>query len=106
MKVLLDENLPHDLRHFLPGHDVFTVAYKGWNGLRNGELLQVAAADGFDVLLTLDRGLQYQQHLPTLPTAVVEIQSRSSKLVDLMPLVPAILVALGGLQPRTLVKVP
>jgi len=48
MKVLLDENLPHDFRHFLPGHEVFTAAYQGWTGLRNGELLARAAAEGFD----------------------------------------------------------
>ena len=46
MKVLLDENLPHDLRKLLPGHDVFTVAYLGWAGVKNGELLRRAAADG------------------------------------------------------------
>ena len=106
MKVLLDENLPHDLRHFLPKHDVFTVAYKAWDGLRNGELLRAAAADGFDVLITLDRGVEYQQNLAALPVAIVKLQCKSSKLVDLMPLVPAILLALGTLPPRTLVRVP
>lgn len=106
MKVLLDENLPHALRHFLPRHEVITAAYKGWDGLRNGELLRVAAADGFDVLITLDRGLEYEQNLAALPIAVLKLQCKSSKLVDLMPLVPSILIALGTLQPRTLVKVP
>jgi len=44
MKFLLDENLPHDLRHFIPGHEVFTVAFMGWAGVKNGDLLQLAAA--------------------------------------------------------------
>lgn len=44
MKILLDENMPHDLRHFLPGHEVFTVAYMQWTGTRNGELLARAAS--------------------------------------------------------------
>ena len=54
MKILLDENLPHDLRYFLPGHEVFTVAYMGWSGSENGELLTIAGDSGFDVMLTKD----------------------------------------------------
>jgi predicted nuclease of predicted toxin-antitoxin system len=105
MKVLLDENLPHDLRHFLAGHDVFTVAYQGWSGLRNGELLAQAAADGFDALITLDAGMEYEQNLAALPMAIVKLQSRSNKLVELMPLVAKLLEALDLLQPRTIVRV-
>ena len=69
MKVLLDENLPHDFRHFLPGHEVFTVAFRGWAGQQNGTLLATAAANGFDVLVTLDLGVQYEQNLSSLPVA-------------------------------------
>ena len=105
MKVLLDENLPHDLRHFLPGHTVFTVAFQEWDGLQNGELLTAAAANGFDVLLTIDAGLEYQQNLAALPMAVVKLRAKSNKLVDLMPLVPQILVALVALEPCTLVTI-
>lgn len=54
MKLLLDENLPLDLRHFLAGHDVFTVAYLGWKGFRNGALLARAFGDGFEAVLTMD----------------------------------------------------
>ena len=74
--------------------------------MKNGELLRAAAADRFDVLPTVDRGMEYEQNLAALPIAVLKLESASSKLVDLMPLVPAILIALGTLQPRTLVKVP
>ena len=58
MKILLDENLPHDLRHFLPAHEVFTVAYMGWPGIENGELLERAGDSGFDVMLTKDSGVE------------------------------------------------
>lgn len=47
MKLLLDENLPHQIRLELPGHDVFTAAYMKWGGIENGELLRLAAAAGF-----------------------------------------------------------
>jgi predicted nuclease of predicted toxin-antitoxin system len=52
MKLLLDENLPHQLRRELPGHDCYTVAYMGWAGVENGDLLALAASAGFDALVT------------------------------------------------------
>ena len=70
MKLLIDENLPHQMRLELPGHDVYTVAYIGWGGIENGELLRRAAGAGFDALVTNDRGLEYQQNLSALPVAV------------------------------------
>jgi len=66
MKVLLDENLPHQVRLEIGGHDVFTTAFMGWAGIENGELLKVAAASGFDVLITTDRGMEYEQNSNTL----------------------------------------
>ena len=62
MKVLLDENLAHRLRKNLGAHEVFTVSYKGWAGLKNGELLRAAEDDGIEVFLTGD-----QTHLRTEP---------------------------------------
>lgn len=60
MKLLLDENLPHKLRQHLPGHEVYTVAFMGWSGIRNGELLARAAAAGFEAMLTVDAGIEYE----------------------------------------------
>ena len=51
MKILLDENLPHALRHEIQGHDVFTVQFMGWSGLKNGELLARAMAAGFGAII-------------------------------------------------------
>ncbi len=106
MKLLLDENLPHDLRHLLVGHEVFTVAYMGWKSLENGSLLSAAAASQFDAMLTRDLGVPFQQHLPALPLAIVVIQSRTNKLDDIAPLLPAILNGLMTLTPRTILRVP
>jgi predicted nuclease of predicted toxin-antitoxin system len=105
MKLLLDENLPHDLRHLLVGHDVFTVAYMGWKSLENGTLLKTAGDAGFDVMLTLDSGVEYEQHMAALPAAVLIIKCKSSKMDDLRPLVPEILSTLGKLKPKTLAHV-
>jgi len=66
VRVLLDENLPADLAAELVGHDARTVGQMGWVGVKNGELLSRMRND-FQVLLTMDRTLQHQQHLSTLP---------------------------------------
>lgn len=62
MRLLLDENLPKRLKFDFPGHEVFTVRDKGWSGVKNGELLKLMLLDKFDVLLTFDKNLQYQQN--------------------------------------------
>jgi len=71
LKVLLDENLPHNLRHSLVGHHVMSVDYMGWSGEKNGELLTLCEAEGFDVLLTGDQNLSYQQIIADRRIAVV-----------------------------------
>ena len=83
MKVLLDENLPHDLRHELIGHDVFTVRYMRWNGMKNGALLATAAAAGFDAMITMDTGVDYQQNPAMLPLSVVILEAPSNDIDDL-----------------------
>ncbi len=89
MKLLLDENLPHDFRHLLPGHGVYTVKFMGWSGTENGELLARAADFGFDALVSLDVGLGHEHNPATLPIAVVVLRSRSARIDDLRAVVPA-----------------
>ncbi len=88
------------------GHDVFTVAFNGWRGIKNGSLLLLAGQHGFDVMVTLDQGIAYQQNAGTLPVAVVVISAASNDMDDRIPLVPALLGCLARLQPKTLVRVP
>ena len=75
MKVLLDENLAHRLRTSLGAHEVFTVGYKGWAGLKNGELLRTAENDGLEVFLTGDQTLTYEQNLTERTIAIVALSS-------------------------------
>lgn len=105
VKILLDENLPHDLRHELPGHDVITVKYRGWNGIQNGRLLALAAQDGFDAFITMDNGVAYQQNIATLPVAVIMIRARSNDIDDLRPTIPELMEALQTIKPRTIARV-
>ncbi len=75
MRVLLDECLPRRLKRELVGHDARTVPEMGWASKRNGELLALAAAE-FDVFLTVDRNLSYQQDVSAFDIAVVVLVAR------------------------------
>lgn len=104
MRILLDESLPRRLRSELPGHHVRTVSELGWSGLTNGELLR-RATDQFDVFLTADQNLQFQQNLGALPISVVILTAESNRLEELRPLVPELLECLAALEPRTFTRI-
>ena len=104
MRVLLDENLPHDLIATLADHDVVTVQGLGWAGTLNGELLRRASGT-IDAFVTMDRKLERQHDLSTLPFGVVVVVARSSKIQDLLPLVEAMLGALAVLKPGQVIRV-
>lgn len=104
MKVLLDENLPHQLRLELPGHDVFTVAFMEWGGIENGELLRVATAQAFDVLITNDHGIEYEQNVHSLPLAVVVLLAKSNTMDAIRTLLPDLLAVLRSLRPCQFIK--
>ena len=104
MRVLLDESLPHDLAPELRSHDVQTVVGAGWAGLQNGELLRRAHGP-FDVFVTMDQNIPFQQNVPILKVGVVVIRAASNRMADLRPLVPALLAALDGIQPSELRRV-
>ena len=105
MKLLLDENLPHQLRHEISGHDCVTVAYMGWAGIENGELLNRAASAGFDAVLTKDQGLEFELNLVNLPVAVVVLHAPSNKLDDIRPLLPVLHQTLTNLPPKQITHV-
>jgi hypothetical protein len=63
MRVLLDENIPHGVRDLLQEREVFTVAFLNWTGMKNGQLLKAAELSGFEVLITSDHCIPYQQNM-------------------------------------------
>lgn len=75
MKVLFDANTPAPLARFLRGHEVSRADILGWQGLVNGELLNAAERAGFDILLTCDQNIQYQQNLTGCRVALVVLSS-------------------------------
>jgi len=103
MRILLDESVPEKLGKLLVGHSFSTVQRQGWTSVNNGLLLSLAK-DEFDVLLTADKGMEYQQNQDTLPVAILVVRAKSNRMEDLGRAVPSILAALEELPPRTLRK--
>ena len=105
MRILLDEQLPRQLAPYLVGHDVRTVQQELWAGLENGVLLAQADAAGFSVFLTGDQNLEFQQNISRRRLGVVVLRAGSNALEDLLPLMPAVLMAIEAVQPGQVVRV-
>ncbi len=105
MKLLLDECLPRQFKSYLVGHECHTVPEAGWAGKKNGELLSLAETSGFEIFLTLDQGLEYEQNLKGRTIALVLVSAKSSRLADLLPRTPAILTAIRSVRGGQLVRV-
>ena len=75
MKLLFDQGTPYPLRNYLLNHIVETAYEKGWSNLKNGDLLTQAETEGFDVLITTDQNLRYQQNLSTRKLSVVVLMT-------------------------------
>ncbi len=105
MRILIDECVDERLRNSLPGHDCHTARYAGLAGLKNGDLLVAAEAAGFDVLLTVDLGIAYEQSLKSRKIAIIVLHAKSNRLKDLLPLIPAALVRLESIKPGETVPI-
>ena len=103
MKILLDESVPRLLKLRLPHLDISTVPEMGWAGVRNGELLR-RAEEHFNISITADRNLQYQQNLSGLRLAILVLPSNQVPTVN--QLLPAVETLLATIQPGTIVDVP
>jgi len=97
-KVILDECVDRGLVAEIPDHDVRTVPEAGWAGLKNGELLGRAQAE-YDVFVTTDRNLMFQQNVPGFEIAVIVLAAKSNRLRDLLTLVPGLLAAIPSAKP-------
>jgi uncharacterized protein DUF5615 len=98
VKVLLDECVDWRLSREIVGHEVKSAHQMGWTTIKNGELLTLASRH-FDVFVTVDRNLAFQQNLSIHPIAVIVLRARSNRLADLVALVPDLLAAIGSAKP-------
>lgn len=104
MKILLDECVPPPLARYLEDHQVQTVPQAGWASTVNGPLIRLAESE-FDVFITVDKGIRYQQNLNSMVIGFVVLRARSNRLEDLQPLVPDILAALRVIKPGDVVHI-
>jgi len=90
VKLLLDENLPEQLKNDFFEYEIYHITDLQWNGIKNGELLKLMLAENFDVLLTFDKNLRYQQNLQKYPIAVFVLVAQRNQYRFLVPLVDKI----------------
>ena len=100
MKVFLDECVDWRLARDIVGHDVKTAREMKWTTIKNGVLLTLASQH-FDVFVTVDRNLSFQQNLSAFSIAVVVLQAKTNRLTDLRPLIPGLLAAIDAALPGT-----
>lgn len=103
MRILFDQATPVPLRSYLSGHRVSTAAQQGWNKLRNGDLLKAAEDEGFEVLVTTDKNMQYQQNLSTRKIAVVVLGKGNWPLIE--PHVQKVVAAINAAHTGSFVEV-
>jgi len=100
VNVLLDECVPRPIKRILlsSGHRCVTVPEAGFAGKTNGELLRLAQ-NRFDVFITLDKGLPFQQNLSNLKIAILVVRAKTNQMIDVLPHVPECLAALDSVKP-------
>jgi len=106
MRILIDECIDERLRHDFSLHDCQTARYAKFAGLKNGELLAAAEAAGFDVIITVDQNIPFQQSLKTRKIVILILSAPTNRLSDLRKIIPAALTALAASQPGEVIKLP
>jgi hypothetical protein len=106
MRLLIDECIEERLRREFPGHDCQTARYAQLAGLKNGRLLLAAEATGFDVIVTVDQSIPWQQNLAGRNIALLILCAPTNRLLDLQRLVPAALAVLPHIQSGQVVRIP
>ncbi len=103
MQVLFDQGTPVPLRASLTAHEVETVYERGWSSLENGRLLTAAEEDGFDVLVTTDMNLKYQQNLDVRRIAIVVLTTPSWPRIK--QTLESVVTAVGAAEPGSYIEV-
>ena len=91
MKILLDENLPRRLKFQLKEHETLTVRELGWDAFKNGVLLKMMVQENFEIFITADQNLEYQQNLKSIPIAVIVLIIPTLRYEDIEPLLPKLI---------------
>lgn len=89
MKILLDECVTKQLKPYLSEMEVFTVSQMTWNGIKNGQLMNLCVDNDFDLLLTIDKNLLYQQNIDKCKLTIAVLNSVTSKIEELILFMPS-----------------
>ena len=82
MRIMLDHNVPENIRHLIQGHEVHTARYAGWDTLHNGDLLRRTANAGYDLFITADQNIQYQNYLPALGIRMITLTTNHRESIE------------------------
>lgn len=104
MRLLLDECVPRRLKRLIIGHEVATVPEMGWASIKNGRLLKLAEPS-FDVFVTVDRNLEYQQNLDSYQIAIVVLVAKNNQFRELRLLVPSLLASLESVKAGVMIHI-
>ena len=106
MKILVDESCPRKLRKdFGAEHEVWTVRDKGWLGKKNGDLLRLMTEDGFELFVTVDRNLPYQQNTQRLPLTIIVLCAKDNRRETHQQLIPKLFDRLTEANRNTIIEV-
>jgi hypothetical protein len=98
MKILLDECVTRHLKVLLSEHEVYTVREMNWSGIKNGKLLSLCVANSFEIFLTIDKNLRFQQNIVKHPIIVVVLNSVTSNLSELKEFIPVLKVKIPAFE--------
>ena len=98
MKILLDECVSKRLKTKLSEFEVYTVREMGWSGIKNGKLMSLCVEHGFQILLTIDKNLQFQQNLPKYSVAIVIFDTKSADIAELEKFIPSFVEKLNQFE--------
>ena len=98
MKILLDECVNKRLKSYLNDFEVYTVTEMGWSGTKNGELMSLCVAGWFDIILTIDKNMVYQQNIEKYSISIVVLNSQTSKIEELIQFIPSFLKQIPHLE--------
>lgn len=105
MRILLDHCVPKRLKRFLSEHEIATAREAGFDKYKNGKLLASAAEEAFDVMITVDQNIRYQQNLTTLPLSITVIVAPSNRFATLAPYIPEVKAVLSTVSSGQYVEV-
>ncbi len=105
MRILLDECIDESLRHAFAGHLCQTCRYAGFKGLANGDLIAAADDAGFEVLITVDQNMAYQQSIRNRAISVVVLRAGTTNIDALLTLMPEVLACLEALKPGSVFRI-